>query len=130
MSASGARLRALAGDVRARGLDAVTGDHAGLLQQFGVDLGAFGATLPADAAAHLEDWAQLLELVAGHEPVPVPVSARLFLCADNPAGYPEAIAQSWAGLYADLATEHVPGDHFTILQPLAASSVSGLIADV
>jgi len=119
------RLAGFAAILRGRG-----DNHEELLAGFGVDLASYRSTPPAEAAALLDDWADLLELAARYEPAPVDAPARLFLCADNPAGYPERIAASWAGLHTGLAIERVPGDHFALLQPPAVASIAGLITDV
>jgi thioesterase domain-containing protein len=113
------RLASLAARLRART------DVEELLAGFGVD--TLQATPPAE---FLDDWARLLDLVAAYQPVPSGVPGQLFVSADNPAGYPERIAASWAGLYPDLAVEQVPGDHFGLLRAPAVALVAGLMTDV
>ncbi|MDQ0599374.1 thioesterase domain-containing protein [Streptomyces canus] len=131
MSATSAELFALAGSVLRDGTG-VLGATAGqrlLMRRFGVDLDLLRDT-PADQAARmLEDWARLLGLVAGCAPAKTTAPLQLFLCADNPAGYPEALAASWEGLGGALELRRVPGTHIEVLASPAVEQVAAAFTE-
>ncbi|MCX5331786.1 condensation domain-containing protein [Streptomyces sp. NBC_00140] len=131
MSATSAELLALAGSVLRDGTG-VLGTTAGqrlLMRRFGVDLDLLRDT-PADQAARmLEDWARLLGLVAECAPAKTTAPLQLFLCADNPAGYPEALAASWEGLGGALELCRVPGTHIEVLASPAVEQVAAAFTE-
>jgi hypothetical protein len=83
---------------------------------------------PEATAALTSDWAHLLRIVADHQPAAVAVPATLYLAADNPSGYPQALIESWQGLCGELRTEHVAGDHVGVLRGPAAAIIAGNLA--
>ncbi|WP_405647786.1 condensation domain-containing protein [Streptomyces sp. NBC_00019] len=131
MSATSAELLALAGSVLRDGTG-VLGTTAGqrlLMRRFGVDLDLLRDT-PADQAARmLEDWSRLLGLVAECAPAKTTAPLQLFLCADNPAGYPEALAASWEGLGGALELCRVPGTHIEVLASPAVEQVAAAFTE-
>ncbi|WP_327428256.1 condensation domain-containing protein [Streptomyces sp. NBC_01236] len=125
MSGTGAELFALAASVRQDGTG-VLGATAGqqlLMRRFGVDLAALRETPAEQAARMLEDWGRLLGLVAECAPALPAAPVQLFLCADNPPGYPEALAASWEGLHGELDVRGVPGTHTEVLGSPAVEQV-------
>ncbi|MFI9804239.1 condensation domain-containing protein [Streptomyces sp. NPDC052301] len=126
MSATGAQLFTLAESVRREGTGVlgVTAEQQLLMRRFGVDLAALRETPAEQAARMLEDWARLLGLVAECSPARLPARVQLFLCADNPPGYPEALAASWEGLYGELDLRSVPGTHVQVLASPAVEQVA------
>ncbi len=86
-----------------------------VLRRLGIDPQALRQADPAEAAALVDQWRDLLSLVAEHEHRAVDVAASLILAADNPPGYPEAIEASWHGLCRTLSVHRLPGDHFGVL---------------
>ncbi|MEV0176939.1 condensation domain-containing protein [Streptomyces sp. NPDC050803] len=131
MAATGADLFALAESVRRDGTS-VLGATAGqrlLMRRFGVDLDLLRETPAEQAARMLTDWGRLLGLVAGCRPAKTAVPLQLFLCADNPAGYPEALAASWEGLSGALEVLRVPGTHVEVLGSPAVEQVAAAFAE-
>ncbi|WP_441247464.1 condensation domain-containing protein [Kitasatospora sp. McL0602] len=126
-----AALAALAADVRLHGTGVlgVTPEQQLLMRRFGVDLDALRETPPEQAARMLEDWGQLLALVAECEPEQAGLPVQLVLCADNPAGYPEALAASWEGLHGSLQQLSVPGSHTEVLSSPAVELVAAALTE-
>lgn len=131
MSATSAELSALAGSVLRDGTGVLgtTDGQRLLMRRFGVDPDLLRDT-PADQAARmLEDWARLLGLVAECVPAKTTAPLQLFLCADNPAGYPEALAASWEGLGGALELCRVPGTHIEVLASPAVERVAAAFTE-
>ncbi|WP_392667935.1 condensation domain-containing protein [Streptomyces sp. LN785] len=126
MSVTSAELFVLAESVRRDGTTVLgaTAEQQLLMRRFGVDLAALRETPAEQAAGMLEDWGRLLGLVAECRPLPSTAPVQLFLCADNPPGYPEALANSWEGLHSDLDSRSVPGTHTDVLAPPAVEQVA------
>ena len=100
-----------------------------LLAEYGLEASALRRAPAQEVAEMLADWAALLELLAEHEPVPLPVPASLFVCAGNPGDLPERIVASWSGLCAGPQVHPIAGDHLTVLRSPAVGSVAaGLVA--
>ncbi|MFJ9864334.1 condensation domain-containing protein [Streptomyces sp. NPDC101165] len=126
MSATGSELFALAESVSRDGTGVLgtTAEQRLLMRRFGVDLDLLRET-PADQAARmLRDWGRLLGLVAECDPAKTAAPVQLFLCADNPAGYPEALAASWEGLSGELELRRVPGTHIEVLGSPAVEQIA------
>ncbi|MER5638847.1 condensation domain-containing protein [Kitasatospora sp. NPDC002227] len=131
MAATALELHRLAAEVRAGGTGVIgrTDEQRLLMRRFGVDLAALHETPPEQAARMLADWGRLLALVAECAPEPNALPVQLVLCADNPAGYPEALAASWAGLYGTLEQLSVPGSHTEVLATPAVDLVAAALAE-
>ncbi|MFF4273185.1 condensation domain-containing protein [Streptomyces sp. NPDC001536] len=131
MSATSAELSALAGSVRRDGTAVLgtTPEQRLLMRRFGVDLDLLRDTPAEQAARMLEDWARLLGLVAECAPAKITAPLQLFLCADNPAGYPQALAASWEGLGGALELCRVPGTHIDVLASPAVERVAAAFTE-
>ncbi|MFF7333604.1 alpha/beta fold hydrolase [Streptomyces sp. NPDC008150] len=116
----------LAARVEEFGSDVVGADDTELLlvRRLGVDPAALRRTPPGQAAAMLRGWGELLGLAAGCRPVPVTVPTRLYLCRDNPPGYPDELAASWRGLTGPTGRIPVPGAHVEALDAPAATVIA------
>ncbi|WP_448317092.1 condensation domain-containing protein [Streptomyces sp. CO7] len=131
LSATGGQLFALAGAVRREGTGVLGGteEQRLLMRRLGVDPAALRETHAEEAARMLEDWGRLLDLVAGCVPAPAGAPVQLFLCADNPPGYPEALEASWQGLAAGLEVHRVPGTHTEVLGSPAVERVAAAFTE-
>jgi thioesterase domain-containing protein len=108
------------------GLTRETPGYAGLLAAYGVDV----TQVHGDDAPMFADWADLLALVADHEPTALAVPATLLLATGNPGDLPARITASWAGLTKDLRVRPVAAHHLTILAPPALPAVAFEIGEV
>ncbi|NNN35790.1 hypothetical protein HLK59_36600 [Streptomyces sp. S3(2020)] len=126
MSATSATLRAFAGSVLRDGTGVLgpATEQRLLMRRFGVDPDLLRDTPTELVARMLEDWARLFALVAEGSPAKTTAPLQLFLCADNPAGYPEALAESWEGLGGALELCRVPGTHIEVLTSPAVERVA------
>jgi thioesterase domain-containing protein len=103
-------------------------DFRGLLLSFGINWTADELIDASTLGEMVKTWRALLTGVAGYQPRVFRGAARLIQATDHPHELLANAESRWrAAVEGNLAVTHLPGDHFSMLEPPALDTLRDMI---